>query len=954
MDQESIFAAALKIRDERERATFLDHACLGDAQLRAEVDGLLKAHTDAGSFLNHPPTRDELGKAAKLDVEETIETDVSQPTLSFLEPCNDPGRIGKLGIYEVFEIVGQGGMGIVLRACDTKLNRTVALKVMLPELATDSMAVKRFLSEARKAASIMHEHVVTIHAVDDVHRPPFLVMEYIEGQTLQQKIDREGALQVVQILRIGTQIAEGLAAAHKRGLIHRDIKPANILLENGVERVKITDFGLARAADDAKITQSGRVSGTPLYMSPEQSRGLTVDHRSDLFSFGSVLYTMCTGRPAFRADNHLAVMRRVSDDTPRPIQEVNQEIPGWLIEVIGRLLTKEPDSRFQSAAEVAEMLGKQLANAQATSTPQRPMPAGSPDRKEPKPTFLQTHRRKFLVLVFSVIVLVVAGTAVWKITRPDPPVKWSKADGGNGHEYLVVVEPRTVSWDQAHEKAQAMGGHLVTITSMAEEDFVVRLLNKDQYWYRAAETGYMRGPWIGAVQLKGAREPDGGWRWVTGEPFLYSDWKRGEPNDAPLHEPSQNRIFFHVEDVGWLAAQWGDADSRAVTRSFIVEFDGLSSSSPQSGVDPYASIVLLPSVSSLVNVALEMEPPPFARRFGDRTSTTFIDPGTYKWEVVDRSKDEPQLGRGSVVARGGQRIEFPPDGREPKLTGLTSKGNDVPPREGAVKWRSPEDGKVHWYLPVVDDKGISWDQAEQKAEQMGGHLATFTSRNEEDFVIRQLNDDRYWWSAALGGENKDGPWIGAFQLTGAREPDGGWRWITGEPFLYSNWQMSQPNDSQTAVQPQQYARFVVIGSDWLSAQWGDGSIAKRSFIVEWDGLSPRAPKDAAKDDPYGVFYVEPTAAEFEQMDITFFRQKDFVQRRRFGPSHTLFVTPGTYLCQWLMRREEEQVRRLNVEIKAGQRIAFTPVGLSAVRTSDGGKPEGVDGSKTSENVPRKE
>src|SRR6202453_894958 len=162
-------------------------------------------------------------------------------------------------------------------------------------------------------------------------------MEMIDGISLQDKLDKKGPLSLKEILRIGLQTAEGLVAAHKQGLVHRDIKPANVLLENGVERVKITDFGLARAVDDASVTQSGTVAGTPQYMSPEQAEGLAVDHRSDLFSLGTVLYAMCTGRPPFRANGTLAVLKRVIEAAPRPIREINSEVPEWLCSIIAKL-----------------------------------------------------------------------------------------------------------------------------------------------------------------------------------------------------------------------------------------------------------------------------------------------------------------------------------------------------------------------------------------------------------------------------------------------------------------------------------------------------------------------------------------------------------------------------------------------------------------------------------------
>src|SRR5262249_38595177 len=154
---------------------------------------------------------------------------------------------------------------------------------LAPQLATSATARQRFMREARAAAAVSHDHVVTIHAVEETDRVPYLVMQLIDGTSLQEKLDRTGPLGLKEILRIGLQTAAGLAAAHKQGLVHRDIKPANILLENGIERVKITDFGLARAVDDASLTQSGVVTGTPQYMSPEQADGQPVDHRTDLF-----------------------------------------------------------------------------------------------------------------------------------------------------------------------------------------------------------------------------------------------------------------------------------------------------------------------------------------------------------------------------------------------------------------------------------------------------------------------------------------------------------------------------------------------------------------------------------------------------------------------------------------------------------------------------------------------
>src|SRR5262249_3908000 len=305
--------------------------------------------------------------------------------LGFLTPSAKPGSLGRLDHYEVLELIGRGGMGVVLKAFDEVLHRVVAVKVLAPQLATNATARKRFVREAQAGAAVCHDHVVTIHGVDEGKAVPYLVMQCVAGLSLQDKLDRDGPLSLQAILRIGMQTAEGLAAAHKQGLVHRDIKPANILLENGIERVKITDFGLARAVDDASITQSGVVAGTPQYMSPEQAQGETVDHRSDLFSLGSVLYAMCTGRPPFRATGTMAVLKRVCEETPRPIREINPDIPEWLCAIIAKANAKKPADRFQSAKEVAGLLSQHLAHWQQPSGAALPLYEPS---SEPRPTLL--------------------------------------------------------------------------------------------------------------------------------------------------------------------------------------------------------------------------------------------------------------------------------------------------------------------------------------------------------------------------------------------------------------------------------------------------------------------------------------------------------------------------------------------------------------------------------------
>jgi serine/threonine-protein kinase len=342
--------------------------------------------------------------------------EAAQESLDFLTPSDWPDSLGRLGAYEVKGVLGRGGMGVVLKAFDPALSRNVAIKVLSAPLATCGASRRRFLREARAAAAVVHEHVVGVFAVVESLGLPFLVMEYVPGRTLQDRLDRFGPLSLAEVLRIGTQTAAGLAAAHAQGLVHRDVKPANILLENGVERVRLTDFGLARAAADAALTHSGVVAGTPHYMAPEQASGESVDHRADLFSLGSTLYAMCTGHPPFRAESPLVVLRRVCDDEPRPLRELNPEVPAWLEAIIARLMAKDPARRFQTATEVAQLLGSCLAHVQ------QPLSVPLPAELVAEPTRTTNWRQRLVrgSIAASVLAAVAAGAGSFGPLPPRP------------------------------------------------------------------------------------------------------------------------------------------------------------------------------------------------------------------------------------------------------------------------------------------------------------------------------------------------------------------------------------------------------------------------------------------------------------------------------------------------------------------------------------------------------
>jgi formylglycine-generating enzyme required for sulfatase activity len=409
MTEETIFASALE-KPPAERSAYLADACGGDESLRKRLEALLAASEKVGNFMANPavgpavdPSATEALSASAAERDATA-TNPDDEGLSFLTPSARPDSLGRIGHYEVLEVLGKGGFGIVFRAFDERLQRVVALKLMAPQLATTSPARKRFLREARSSAQVRHENVVQVYEVAE--QPlPYLAMEFIPGETLQQKLDRVGPLDVPETLRIGRQIAEGLAAAHATDLIHRDIKPGNVLIDGGQQRVKITDFGLARAADDASISQSGIIAGTPMYMAPEQALGQTLDQRADLFSLGSVLYQMVAGRPPFRANTAVAVLKRVAEDKPRDIREIIPETPQWMCDIIAKLHAKDPDDRYLSAREVADVLADCEAQLKAHSKLKdySRIPRSKPQR---------SGRRKWVAVAAVVVLLPVIALAV--------------------------------------------------------------------------------------------------------------------------------------------------------------------------------------------------------------------------------------------------------------------------------------------------------------------------------------------------------------------------------------------------------------------------------------------------------------------------------------------------------------------------------------------------------------
>src|SRR6202167_5966264 len=277
--------------------------------------------------------------------------------MPFLVAMNPQSSIAH---YRIASRIGAGGMGEVYRATDTKLGRDVALKLLPPEMASDPERLARFRREARAVATLNHPHIVTIFSVEEADGIHFLTMELVEGQSLDRLIPESG-LPVERILAIASALADALGAAHDKGIVHRDLKPANVML-TGEGRVKVLDFGLAkemRPYDPAAATLTsagdtaiGVVMGTPAYMSPEQIAGRALDHRTDIFSLGIILYEMASGRRPFEGESSADLASAILRDTPRPLSAMRASIPDALCRVIQRCLEKDARDRLSSAREV--------------------------------------------------------------------------------------------------------------------------------------------------------------------------------------------------------------------------------------------------------------------------------------------------------------------------------------------------------------------------------------------------------------------------------------------------------------------------------------------------------------------------------------------------------------------------------------------------------------------------
>ncbi|HJZ57415.1 MAG TPA: serine/threonine-protein kinase, partial [Gemmataceae bacterium] len=335
-------------------------ACRG---CRDRMDALAGAATLSGMFptgsRERPTSVAELRRVIdQLCVEPAADPAVSSVVTPVppLPPSSREGFVGQIGAIEIRRVIGRGGMGVVYEGWDPALDRPVAVKVLSPHLLGDEDARARFLREARAVAALAHEHVVAVHAIDHLDGMPYLVLAYVPGGTLADRLAREPRLPFGEVVRIGAQVAKGLAAAHARGLVHRDVKPANILLDAQTGLARVADFGLAKLITGEPITTLGIVPGTPAFMSPEQAGGRPVDHRSDLYSLGVILYLAAAGEHPTGGESPAVILDRIRTADPDPLGDRVPGLPGWFCALVHRLLAKDPVDRVQTAAELAALL----------------------------------------------------------------------------------------------------------------------------------------------------------------------------------------------------------------------------------------------------------------------------------------------------------------------------------------------------------------------------------------------------------------------------------------------------------------------------------------------------------------------------------------------------------------------------------------------------------------------
>jgi len=651
----SILESALEL-DPDSRGRFVDSACAGDQSLRREVLSLLRDQEKPDHFLEEPP----LQMVRQHMAQDLMQRD-KEAELALL------GH--KISHYSILERLGGGGMGVVYKAEDTRLHRFVALKFLPEEMTQDEQALERFKREAQAASALNHPLICTIYDVGDYQGRPFFVMEFLDGQSLHERVG-DKPVAIPKLIDFAVQVSEGLQAAHAKGIIHRDIKPANIFVTTS-GLIKILDFGLAKlsethSASAATLTEvdttvsvtrtgPGRLMGTPAYLSPEQARGEEVDARTDIFSFGVVLYQMATGRPTFRGETSGELINAILHEAPVKPSTVNPAVPASLERIILKALEKDRTSRYQSMADLRADLVKI-----ATST-----------RQKWRPTRL--------ALAVAVLLLLFAGIATWwglRVSR----VRWAQnealprarllADSGHVAEALALVRnaQRYLGRDPEIQKIQGIYGYPIDLhTSPSGAEIYV----KD---YMAADA-----PW----EFIGRSPIDG---------FLI--------DRSGMYRLRASKAGFETLEFAWVGP--GTRDMRIGGERNLLRSTLMGTLAPNGS--SAAGMVFVPSP--------RYPSPPY--------ETGIPDYWTDKYEVTNRQYTE-------FVDAGGYRnpkfwkYPFVKDGRRLSFEQAMAEFTDRTGRPGPAGWEfgSYPDGRDEF--PV---NGVSWYEAAAYAEFAGKTLPT--------------------------------------------------------------------------------------------------------------------------------------------------------------------------------------------------------------------------------------
>jgi predicted Ser/Thr protein kinase/predicted esterase len=564
------------------------------------------------------------------------------------------------GKYKIIEVSGRGGMGIVYKAEDAKLKRSVALKFLPPELIQDEEAKERFVLEAQAAAALSHPNICTIHEIDEEEDKSFIAMEYVEGQTLRAKIEK-GPLELEETLNISIQVAEGLEEAHKKGIIHRDVKSANIMVTDKGQ-AKIMDFGLAKVKGGTLLTREGITLGTVGYMSPEQAKGKEVDHRSDIWSLGVVLYEMLCGQLPFKGDREASILYSVVHEEPKPIKEIKRNLPPELQQIINRALKKKPESRYSSAAEMLKDLKKYQDTLRAEKM-------GAFNLR----IFLRRIGRPRIAVPAVSAVLVICLVAVWFFNR-QANIHWAREEALPEIERLI--EAAWVNHLEAYRLAEKAEKYIANDRELSE------LMSKCslKIFIKTEPTG-------AKIYRKEYKAQDSEWEYLGVSPI--------ENIRVPIG-------FFR-----WKMKKEGYETVMAVSTTF--DFDLKTKRYHV----PYDLVRMLDKKENI--------PPGMVRVTGAETSLGklndfFVD----KYEVTNKQFKE-FVGKGGYRKKEYWKYEFVKDGKVLTREEAMAEFMDQTGRPGPATWQAGDYPAGRDNYPV---SGISWYEAAAYAEFAGKSLPT--------------------------------------------------------------------------------------------------------------------------------------------------------------------------------------------------------------------------------------